>query len=196
VAHAAVKGWLQPSSLLSASKTESAPEPRHIIFTSSFLAFLPILGYSPYSPAKAALRNLADTLAMETKLYESTHVPIRVHTIFPATIFTEGFENENKTKPDVTKKLEEDDGGQTPEEVARMAMKGLENGEEMITTTLMTRFAMSGMMGGSMRSGWVVLDVLLGMVSAIAMPFIRMWLHGEVKKWGAANGGSGAKKVS
>ena len=193
LAHATLKAWLRDESLLSAQKQKN-PEPRHLIFTSSFLAFLTIVGYGPYSPTKAALRSLADTLSNEVRLYESTHAPIRVHTLFPATIFTEGFEAETKLKFDVTKKLEEDDGGQTPEEVARLCIKGLENGDEMVTTTLMTRLAMAGMFGVTKRNGWVLPDLVLSFLAVLAFPFIRIYLNGQVKTWGKENKGSGMKQ--
>ena len=62
---------------------------------------------------------LAETLQSEFILYG-----IDVHICFPGTIFTSGYEHENQTKPKVTLKIEETDGGFPPEGVAAGLLKG------------------------------------------------------------------------
>ena len=57
---------------------------------------------------------------------------VKIHTIFPGTILSPGLENENKTKPDITFILEESDPQQTPDQVAKNAIAGLENGGYLI----------------------------------------------------------------
>ena len=180
VAHAAVQSWV--------NHFRPSPQPnqpaKHIIFTSSVLAFLPLTGYSPYSPSKIALRTLSDTLSQELLLYAPI-VPMRAHTIFPGTTFTEGFEEENLIKPAITKKLEEADGGQTAEQMAAASVKGLERGEELITTNGILGVAMkAGMLGGSKRNGWGVVDTVVGWLVMIIMVFVRRDLDGKVKSWG------------
>lgn len=180
VAHSALQLWV--------NHFRSSPQPnqpaKHIIFTSSVVAFLPFTGFSPYSPAKMALRGLSDTLSQELLLYAPI-TPIRTHTIFPGTIFTEGFEKENLIKPAITKKLEESDGGQTPEQVAAASVKGLERGEELITTNGILGVAMkSGMLGGSKRNGWGIVDTIMGWLIMIIMVFVRRDMDGKVKTWG------------
>lgn len=133
------------------------PAPRHLIFTASFLAFYPIAGYAPYNPSKAALRSMSDTLSQEMHLHAGSHPnrpPIKVHTVFPAAILTESYEAENRIKTDLTKMLEEVDDGQTPAEVARAAIRGLETGHEIINTDIMTRFFSCAMLGTSVRGGF------------------------------------------
>jgi 3-dehydrosphinganine reductase len=88
-AHASIRS-------MNASPTTSG-EKCHIIFTSFMLEFCPITGYNAYSPAKAAVRSLADGLRQECLLYE-----IDVYACFPTTIYTPGFEEEQKTKPELT----------------------------------------------------------------------------------------------
>ncbi|RYP52418.1 hypothetical protein DL768_002449 [Monosporascus sp. mg162] len=135
MAHAALKSWLRPQALsrngnnrtpnatgFGQVETSSPPLSRHLIFTASFLCFYTFAGYSPYSPTKAALRSLSDSLSQEMNLYAAAnpHSPaVKIHTIFPATIFTESYEAENLVKTDLTKMLEESDDGQTAEIVAR-----------------------------------------------------------------------------
>ncbi|KAI4179812.1 MAG: hypothetical protein L6R41_007630, partial [Letrouitia leprolyta] len=110
IAHAALQLWLKPSTKSSETSSSSPlPPPRHLIFTSSVIAFYPFTGYSPYAPAKSALRALTDTLSQELLLYPPTPARPAVipHCIFPATIFGQGYDEENKTKPGITLKLEE-----------------------------------------------------------------------------------------
>ncbi|KAL9008424.1 MAG: hypothetical protein Q9173_006448 [Seirophora scorigena] len=134
IAHAAIQLWLKPSTLglqnppktrSTPPSTTAQPHPRHLIFTSSVLAFYPIVGYGPYSPTKSALRTLIDTLSQELLLYPPTPTRPAVipHCIFPATIFGQGYDEENRMKPAVTLKLEEDDKGQAPEEVTEVKTK-------------------------------------------------------------------------
>ena len=180
VAHVAVQSWV--------NHFRSSPEPnqpaKHIIFTSSIAAFLPIVGYGSYTPTKIALRALSDTLSQELLLYAPL-APIRTHTVFPGTIFTEGLEKENLTKPAITKKLEESDGGQTPDQVAAASVKGMERGEELITTNGILGVAMrSGMLGGSRRNGWGIVDTVVGWLVMIVMVFVRRDMDGKVKTWG------------
>ena len=182
VAHAALQSWI--------NHFKSSPKPtepaKHIIFTSSVLAFLPLTGYGPYTPTKVALRALSDTLSQELLLYAPL-APIRTHTVFPGTIFTEGYEKENLIKPAITKKLEEADGGQTPEQVAAASVRGLERGEELITTNGILGVAMkSGMLGGSRRNGWGIVDTVMSWLIMVIMVFVRRDLDGKVKAWGNA----------
>ena len=101
---------------------------RHIMFTSSLLAFSVIPGYAAYAPAKAAIRMLADTLREECLLYD-----IDVSCNFPANILSPGFEQECKTKPELTAKLEGTAGAETPEHVAKEIILRLERGHKHIT---------------------------------------------------------------
>lgn len=182
IAHAALRRWLSGS-----VPSSPSAEPRHIIFTSSVLAFYPLAGYTPYTSSKAALRTLSDALSQELLLY-SRHTPVKTHTIFPATIFTASYEEENKTKPAVTKKLEESDGGQTPDEVAIASIKGLERGEELVTTSGLMGYAMkAGMLGSSVRNGWAIVDTIASWAISVVFVLVRWDMDRTVKKWGKTN---------
>ena len=91
-----------------------------ICFVSSTLGYMAMIGYASYAPAKHALRGLADGLRSELQLYH-----IDVHIFFPCTMFTPGYEEENKTKPKITLKIEESDSGLTAEQGARSMLTGL-----------------------------------------------------------------------
>jgi len=101
---------------------------RKIVFTASLLSFSAILGYASYAPAKAAIRQLADTLREECILYD-----IDIHCSFPANILSPGFQEEEKTKPDITRKMEGTAGAETPEVVAERIITRLERGHKSIT---------------------------------------------------------------
>jgi 3-dehydrosphinganine reductase len=108
-----------------------------IVFVSSLLGYMGIVGYSSYTPGKHALRGefslddtddifetklllgLAETLRSECILYN-----IDVHIFFPGTIYTPGYEEENKTKPKVTLKIEETDAGLQPDACAMKLFQG------------------------------------------------------------------------
>jgi 3-dehydrosphinganine reductase len=91
-----------------------------LVFVSSTLGYMSIVGYTSYSPAKHALRGLADSLRSELLLYN-----ISVHIFMPCTMFTPGYEEENKTKPKITLKIEEDDSGLTADQAAAAMLNGV-----------------------------------------------------------------------
>ncbi|POY70915.1 hypothetical protein BMF94_6093 [Rhodotorula taiwanensis] len=99
-----------------------------VVLTSSVLALMSFAGYSTYSPSKYAIRGLAEALRNELQLYG-----ISVHLFLPATIYSPGFENEQRLKPEVTKKIEGPDEGKSPDAVAEEMLKGLERNDFYIT---------------------------------------------------------------
>ncbi|BGP56917.1 hypothetical protein JCM8202_000872 [Rhodotorula sphaerocarpa] len=99
-----------------------------VVLTSSVLALMSFAGYSTYSPSKYAIRGLAEALRNELQLYG-----ISVHLFLPATIHSPGFENEQRLKPEVTKRIEGPDEGMSPDDVAREMLRGLEREDFYIT---------------------------------------------------------------
>ena len=212
MAHAILTCWLRPSrkgtstitpdtpsSFTNAQlSTPSPPPARHLIFTASFLAFYSFIGYSPYSPTKAALRSLSDSLSQEMNLYAAANPsepPVRLHTIFPAGIEGESFDAENRIKPSITKVLEAGDKPQAPEIIARKSIRALEGGHELVTTDLLTGLVKRSMLGGSTGRGfWGGLgDWFLACWMAIVMVFVRGDMDKKVKEWGRDFGASGSK---
>jgi 3-dehydrosphinganine reductase len=177
MAHATLTSWLSPTSPNKGTR-------RHLIFTASSTAFYAPVGYSPYSPAKAAMRSLSDTLSQEVLLYGED---IKIHTVFPGGILSPGFENENKVKPAITFVLEEGDVPQAAEEVASRAIKGLENGEHLITVNFLGNAMGAQMWSGESKNYWLF-DTLLTLGTALAWPFIKMDLDGKVVKYGKKHG--------
>ncbi len=177
VAHAVLTEWLSPGQ--ARSKTD-----RHLVFTSSTLAFFSIVGYAPYSPAKAALRSLCDTLSQEVLLYSDT---VKLHTVFPGSIDTPGYANENINKPAITKKLEEPDPVHSADDVAKACIKGLEKGEYLIVTNFIGKAMRAIGWGGSTRSNWI-LDTMFAYVVNTVFYFIKSDMDNTVQKWGYKEG--------
>ncbi|TGJ81183.1 hypothetical protein E0Z10_g7584 [Xylaria hypoxylon] len=209
MAHAILRCWLKSSrekevAVLTTSQDKPGAQstrrtpPRHLIFTASFLAFYSFAGYAAYSPSKAALRSLSDSLSQEMNLYAAAHPKeprVRVHTIFPAGILTESFEAENRIKSDLTKLLEEGDEPQTADAIASKSIKGLESGLELVTTDILTTLVKRSMLGGSVRGGFLraLGDWFLAGLMGIIMVFVR-WDHDKkVRRWGSQFGASGMK---
>ncbi|OJJ49747.1 hypothetical protein ASPZODRAFT_128266 [Penicilliopsis zonata CBS 506.65] len=192
-AHATLRKWLAPVTQDGQSKSSR----RHLIFTSSTLAFFPIAGYGPYSPAKAAIRSLADTLSQEIEMYNGArsnkanatapYADVKIHAVFPMGILTGGYENEQKSKPKLTQKLEEADKPQTPEEVARISIQALERGEYLITTMLVGHLMKGTALGPSPKNN-VIVDTLLGWLSSLVFLYVIPDLRKITWNWGKKNG--------
>ncbi|KAG9310762.1 hypothetical protein JVU11DRAFT_8610 [Chiua virens] len=167
--------WVQAWTACAAAK-EMAKRGKagKIILVSSTLGFMSFVGYSSYSPAKHALRALAECLRSEGLLYSfSTHI------FFPPTMYTPGFDQENKTKPAITRKIESTDEGLTAEKAAQGLFKGIENGEFHITADLVTSLFRASTRGSSPR-GNALLDMVLDAVALIGVPIWRRSVDSQI----------------
>ena len=168
---------------------------RHFIMTSSTAAFVPIAGYAPYSPSKAALRSLHDQLKSELSLYngafsklDNPPPSIQTHIVFPGTITSPGMDRENKTKHKVTHLLEEGDEAQTPDQAAAGAIAGLEKGRAMVTTQgLMGEVLKASAWQGSARER-PVLNTVMSWVMAVVWLVVGWDMDRKVWKMGQREG--------
>lgn len=80
---------------------------------------------------------LADSLHSELMLYG-----IDTHIFFPPTMYTPGFEEENKTKPAITRAIESTDEGLTADQAAAGLLAGTSS-HETTTTTLTLTFGLA-----------------------------------------------------
>ncbi|KAN0065912.1 3-dehydrosphinganine reductase [Thecaphora frezii] len=138
-----------------------------IVLVSSTLGFMALVGYSQYTPMKHAIRGLAESLRSELILYG-----IDVHSYFPANILSPGFEEENKTKPQITKDIEGDGSALTPGECAKRLIKGLQAGHFFITSDATTELFRTSALG-SAPTNRGLLDRLTAIVAWIAIPIWR-----------------------
>lgn len=193
MAHATLKAWIKPVD--KQVQRSHADKPRHLIFTSSVLAFMPLAGYAPYNPAKAAMRTLADTLNQEVQVYNGARqhatesgpaAEIKIHAIYPMGIQSPGFGNEEKLKPALTRKLEEDDKPQQPDDLAKAIVAELEAGKYLITTSLIGHLMKGWAMAGSQRTG--VADYAWSWLGSLVILFVAPDFMSKCWKWGKEKG--------
>lgn len=202
LAQSVLRAWIKHTAPAEAS-TKQAPLPRHFIMTSSSAAFVGVAGYGTYSPAKAALRNFADSLRQEVQIYNggrfhssgSPDPEIKVHCVCPGTITSPGHEYEQSVKHPVTMILEEGDPAQTEDEVASAAVKELEKGYYLIATNYLAKVMRAGTLTGSPRNNWFV-DTVLSWVTNVAWLFVQPDLENKVWKYGKQHGAPSHDKTA
>lgn len=200
LAHKTLQAWWYPDIPYSPQdKSAVSQGTRHFILTSSGVAFVGLAGYTPYSPAKAALRSLADGLRSEVLLYNGarrskaatgqTPAPfdVDIHAVFPGSVLSPGFENEEKTKHAVTRLLESSDPKQSEVEAATAAVRGLENGNYMTTTNWMIAVLRWGSLGSSQRNN-IVVDTMMAWIVSVVWLIMVPDLNGKVWGWGKKEG--------
>ncbi|KAJ7283586.1 oxidoreductase [Mycena rebaudengoi] len=160
--------WVQAWTALAAAKRMVRDSvPGKIVFTSSFLGYMSLVGYSSYSPGKHAIRGLAETLRSELLLYS-----IGVHIFFPGTIYSPGYVEENKSKPKITLKIEETDEGMQPDKVAEALLRGIQQGDFHISGDLLGNIFRSSTRGSTPHNN-VFLDAVYGLIGLIGLPIWR-----------------------
>jgi 3-dehydrosphinganine reductase len=114
---------------------------------------------------------------------------IKLHAVFPGTIFSPGHTQEQRLKHPVTGMLEEGDPAQREDEVALAAVKGLEKGDFLVATQGLGALLRWGALGSSARNGWLgIRDVMGSWVVSVAWCFLGPQLEGKVFEWGKRNG--------
>jgi len=168
--------WVQAWTAWAAAKQMARENKKggKIVLVSSTLGYMSFLGWASYSPPKHALRGLADTLQSELMLYG-----VGVHIFFPGVMLTPGFEEENKMKPQIVKRIEGTAGGLTAEQAALALLKGVQNGDVHITADLATSLFRASTRGAAYRCNWF-LDVLYDMIAFIGTPIWRASVDKQV----------------
>lgn len=177
IAQAVLKRWISEP----APTPTQPPIPRHLIFTASTAALVNVPGYAAYSPTKAALRCLTDSLRQEVLMYHAS-ADIKVHCSFPGTIYTESFYKEQDMKPRLCKEIEgtlKNEGGMSAEAVSSSILAGLEQGQAYLTSDFQTRLLLNNMRGPSPLDSPLV-DWLLGFLMSLIWPFIRWQMDRKV----------------
>ena len=200
LAHETLRAWWAPAPAKRSRDAAGAAPPRHLILTSSSVAFVNIAGYAPYGPAKTALRGLADALRSEANVYNGARrsrdaaiagrapaFDTRVHLVAPGTIDSPGLVAENETKPGITHLLEASDPVQTPDAAADGALAGLDRGHAIIATNWLGKLMRISALGGSPRNS-IVLDTLGMWLTSLLWLFIGPDMEGKAWKWGKDKG--------
>jgi 3-dehydrosphinganine reductase len=113
----------------------------HLMLMSSAAGIVGVYGYSAYTPAKFAVRGLAETLRAELKPYG-----IMVSCAYPADVDTPGLAAEDETKPEATRTLSSRAKVRQPAEVAKAIVRGIEH--DRLTVTSDSQTAMLVRAGG------------------------------------------------
>lgn len=152
-------------------------DPRHLIFFSSVVAFFPFIGYGQYAPLKAAIRALADVLRQESLQYN-----IKVASVFPGNFESEGFIEENKTKPEITKIIEGSSFPIPVEQCAKIIINSLDRGYETITTDFIG-WVLSSISLGLSPNIFGPFQAILGFIIALIAPIITWFINRDIKNY-------------
>jgi 3-dehydrosphinganine reductase len=121
----------------------------HLLLVSSAAGIVGVYGYSAYSPAKFAVRGLAETLRSELKPHG-----IVVGCAYPPDTDTPGLATENETKPSATAHISATIKPRSADAVARAIIRGIERDRTIITadrsTAMLARA--SGLLGPFVRA--------------------------------------------
>lgn len=143
---------------------------RHIVFFSSVLADFPVPGYLQYSPLKGAIRNLADSLRLEASAHD-----IRVSCVFPGNFASEGFEEEELTKPSITKLIEGPSDPIPVEKCCDIVLGMLDYGYDTVSTDFIG-WVLHSLMPGIGPLVFTLPQAILGFVLALVSPIVRLVL--------------------
>ncbi|KAJ7638139.1 oxidoreductase [Mycena rosella] len=168
--------WIQAWTAMAAAKKMVREGTKgKIVLVSSTLGYMSFIGWASYSPAKHALRGLADTLQSEFMLYD-----IDCHIFFPPTMFTPGYDEENKTKPKIVREIESTDDGLTADAAAKAMIYGVQKGHAHITGDMITDLFRASTRGAAPRHN-IFLDTIYDMAASIIAPIWRMSVDKRVR---------------
>jgi 3-dehydrosphinganine reductase len=108
--------WSSISALLPYMKDRGG----HIVNVSSMVGFMGVFGYADYAASKFGIIGLSETLKSELKRYNIT-----ISILCPPDTDTPGFQTENKTKPEETKAISAAAKVMSPDDVAKVLVKGI-----------------------------------------------------------------------
>lgn len=149
---------------------------RQLIYCSSTVAVFPLIGYGAYAPAKAAIRALADITRQEMLQHN-----IRISHVLPGSMATEGFQIEEQTKPEITRKIEGASVPESPDKIARDVLHWLDKGSDTIYTDMISWVLGSAMMGASPRFGLGILQGIVGVFLALFGSIVRLVIDRDIK---------------
>ncbi|EDU46129.1 conserved hypothetical protein [Pyrenophora tritici-repentis Pt-1C-BFP] len=174
LAKSALDLWVQDDRNNECGQT-SKPIPRQIVIVSSAAAFVALPGSIAYTPAKAAVRALADTLRLEMLRYSCAASAYSVHIAFPGDFVLPGFYQEQQTKTALTKRMQGLEGTleelvaryPSSEQVALGIVDAVNKGEFIICKdSSSASLLFTGMQGPSPKRGFGVFDSLMGVIHA------------------------------
>lgn len=157
------------------SKSRKEFKHRHIVIFLSVAGVYPLIGYSQYAPLKAALMALSLNLRQELTAYN-----YRVSCIFPGNFDSEGYREEERTKPSITKKIEGSSVAITTSKAADMILRDLDRGYDVSYTDSIGWILSSASLGTNPRY-WSVLQIIVSFLFSIIAPFASMAVDRDIE---------------
>lgn len=147
---------------------------RHVILFSSVVSFYPFIGYAQYAPLKSAVQSLSLILRQELGPFN-----YRVSCVFPGSFQSEGYDEEEKTKPKITKEIEGPSKPIPVEICADMVVSQLDKGYDTITTDFIGWLLGCSVLGTLPRS-WGILQVFVSLIFLIIGPIANLVVYKSV----------------
>lgn len=160
-------------------------KPRHIVLFLSTVASFPFIGYSQYAPTKAAILTFSMILRQELR-----HLDYRVSCVFPGSFASEGYEEEEKTKPKITKEIEGASPAIPSMKCCDFVLDRLAEGYDAIYTD--TIGWLLGCMCLSVQPRcWSFFQVIVAFFLLAFSPLLMLFVNNDVKKfWKQKNAAS------
>ncbi|AGO12197.1 AaceriAEL164Cp [[Ashbya] aceris (nom. inval.)] len=153
---------------------------RHLVFFSSAAAVYPFIGYGQYAPLKAALRALVAVLRQECD-------GVRVSCVYPGNFASEGYAEENRTKPAITAAIEGSSKAISCAECCDKIVRGLRRGYDDVTTDFEGWLLLACNMGFNYHSTtyflWPLGWLLGALVNLLVVPIYMLICRREIRKW-------------
>jgi short-subunit dehydrogenase len=163
--------------LIPMMKKNKESKEKHIVLLSSTVAFYSFIGYSQYAPLKSAIKSLGDSLRQELKPFD-----IKVSTVFPGNFASEGYAEENLTKPSITAEIEGSSKPITVDQCVDIIISRLSNNTTYIHTDFIGWVLNCFSLGFGPRNWWPV-QILFAIIGAIFARIVDIYHEYLIKKW-------------
>lgn len=173
VVHAGFKKVLATNPKLAFNKHKH----RHVILFSSVASFYGFIGYAQYAPMKAAIQSLSIVLRQELGPYN-----YRVSCVFPGNFMSEGFVEEQKTKPEITITIEGPSSPIPGEECAELIINKLSKGYDTVTTDFIGWLLGCSVLGVLPRT-WGLFQVIVSFLFLIFAPLANWIVYRDIIKY-------------
>lgn len=138
--------------------------PGHICFVGSMASLVGVFGYSAYTPAKFALRGLAEVL-----YYEGSSRNIGITVAYPPDTDTPGYKNELNSMPPESLAVSQGAGVFSPELVASKIVRAIKRGQYRVTVGVDGKLL--GIVSAAMTPNLSIIEIFLMPILRIASAF-------------------------
>ncbi|XP_010546852.1 PREDICTED: 3-dehydrosphinganine reductase TSC10A-like [Tarenaya hassleriana] len=165
---------------LPSMKARKGHGPASIAIMSSQAGQVGIYGYTAYSASKFGLQGLAQALQQEV-IADNIHVSL----IFPPDTETPGFEEEQKTRPQLTNIIAASSGAMKPEEVAKITLEGIKAGKFSVSCNFEGFLLSTATAGLSPQRSFLIayVEVMTAGLIRLAALFFQWDWYRAIDKW-------------